>query len=100
MITEKQSPISIAVALLLIPFCILLAAYTLKTLWWWFVVPLGVPPVGMAHAYGLSTIVALMRYTDWKAVNEGKALESVMRSLGVNGMALLCGYIVHRIMLP
>jgi len=100
MTTEKQSPISIAVALLLLPFSILLGAYVLKTLWWWFVVPLGASPVGMAHAYGLSTIVALMRYTDWKAVNEGKALESVMRSLGVNGMTLLIGYIAHRIMLP
>lgn len=100
MSTEKEHPVSIAFALLLLPFSIILGAYVLKTLWWWFVVPLGVPAVGMAHAYGLSTIVALMRYTDWKAVNEGKALLAVARALAVNGMALLVGYIAHRIMLP
>ena len=34
-----------------------LSAYTLMMLWTWFLVPLGVVSIGMAHAYGLSILI-------------------------------------------
>lgn len=37
----------------------LFGAFTISTLWGWFVVPLGVKSVTMAHAYGLSTMVTV-----------------------------------------
>lgn len=37
----------------------LFGAFTISTLWAWFVVPLGVKSIGMAHAYGLSVIVSV-----------------------------------------
>lgn len=39
---------------------VLLRAVVLKDLWGWFVVPLGVPGIGMAHAVGISTIASLL----------------------------------------
>lgn len=35
-------------------------AFVLTRLWAWFVVPLGVPAIGMAHAMGLVLMLALM----------------------------------------
>lgn len=34
-------------------------AFTLAKLWLWFVVPLGMPVIGMAHVYGLVTLVSM-----------------------------------------
>lgn len=41
----------------------LFGAFTISTLWAWFVVPLGVKSIGMAHAYGLSVIVSVFMGT-------------------------------------
>lgn len=35
----------------------ILRAYVLAVLWRWFGVPLGLPSLGMAHAYGLATLL-------------------------------------------
>lgn len=40
---------------------IMLTAFTLSTLWGWFIVPLGVNAIGAAHAFGLSTIVMFFK---------------------------------------
>lgn len=53
-----------ALAFLALPALILLHAFTAKTLWGWFIVPLGAPAVGMAHAYGISMFVTLFRNKD------------------------------------
>lgn len=42
--------------LLLLPWTVLLNGWALSTLWGWFVVPLGPPPVGVFHACGLSVM--------------------------------------------
>lgn len=34
--------------------------WVIHLLWRWFVVPLGVDPIGVAHAWGLSLLVGLM----------------------------------------
>lgn len=33
---------------------VFLSAYMMSRMWQWFVVPLGAPHIGMAHAYGLA----------------------------------------------
>ncbi len=48
---------------------IFFGAYTLTMLWQWFVVPLGVKPIGILHAMGLSMFVG---YFKGKAVYEEK----------------------------
>ena len=49
-----------------LPFLALLHAVVIRTLWGWFVVPLGVPDVGYAHAYGIAIIMTALTYQhDW-----------------------------------
>jgi hypothetical protein len=38
----------------------LFRAYVLRDLWEWFVVPLGMPAIGLAHAVGISSIVGYL----------------------------------------
>jgi hypothetical protein len=45
-------------------------AWVLMLLWGWYVVPLGAPDIGMAHAYGLSLIALLCTMTREPERNE------------------------------
>lgn len=40
---------------------ILLTGFTISVLWGWFVVPLGVTPIGMANAFGLSVMIMFFK---------------------------------------
>ena len=40
----------------MVPFLIMFRAFVMVDLWLWFVVPLGVAKVGMAHMYGVTLI--------------------------------------------
>lgn len=40
----------------------ILGALVLKAMWGWFVVPLGVAPIGLAHAYGLYVLASYLTY--------------------------------------
>jgi hypothetical protein len=39
----------------------------LRELWLWFMVPLGVSAISLAHAYGLSIMVSMYAYTSTKS---------------------------------
>ncbi len=43
-------------ALASVPLLIMLRAFVMVDMWLWFVVPLGVVEVGMAHMYGITII--------------------------------------------
>lgn len=45
---------------LLVPYSVLVA-YILTAMWGWFVVPLGAPGLGMAHAYGLALLATVVK---------------------------------------
>ena len=49
---------------------IVLRAYVVVTLWAWFVVPLGVMGLTMAHAFGLELVVRLLTTNVGSTVNE------------------------------
>lgn len=38
----------------------LLTAFTLSTVWGWFIVPLGVVPINYVHAYGIALFLTLL----------------------------------------
>ena len=40
---------------------IFIGAWAFSTLFGWFLVPLGLPPVGMAHAYGLMLVASFLK---------------------------------------
>jgi hypothetical protein len=97
---KKESWASICVALSLFPAVMLLTAYTIKSLWWWFAVPLRLPAIGLAHAYGIELLVsafvwpAFVYYSDKKKL----AAERLLTSAGAVGFLLLFGKIAHALM--
>ena len=63
--------------LLFIPLSVFLNAYTMSYLWLWFIVPLGVPAIGMANAMGIMLVKGFLmaKYepkTDTAATTEEK----------------------------
>jgi len=45
---------------LLLPIAIVVNGLLLKAMWGWFMVPLGLRPVGVAHALGISLLVGML----------------------------------------
>lgn len=73
---------------------IVLRGFALVYLWGWFIVPLGLPQVQMAHAIGILMLMAYMThegYTDPKTTTTTKIITSVIQP----PIVLLFGYIVH-----
>lgn len=97
---KKETARSTIIAVLLFAPVMLLVAYTLKSLWWWFMFPLGVPAIGLAHACGIDCLLtfivwpAFAYYTDKKQ----PALAQLLTSAMVSGIILLVGKIAHAIM--
>lgn len=52
----------IAVAGVLIVLGSLLGGVVLQDLWGWFIVPFGLPELGLAHAIGINIIVGFLTY--------------------------------------
>ena len=40
---------------------VLIAAWAFQTLWIWFIVPLGVSSISMAHAYGIMLVFSILK---------------------------------------
>lgn len=71
--------------------------YAIHVLWAWFVVPLGVPALGVAQAYGLSVLFGLFLNTRGLAIGKEKSNDewatSVTVSVLMPAIALLFGWI-------
>jgi hypothetical protein len=95
---EKEAVDGLLCLVLLLP-SMLLFAYAGKTLWWWFLVPLGLPAISMAHAFGIDMLVSLwtMRLPR-QGDNEGVAKRVAKRMLGV-ALMLAMGWGCHKLML-
>jgi hypothetical protein len=82
---------------------ILLKGWVLTFLWEWFAVPLGLPPLGVAHAIGLAALVGLLTHQVSNCQSEDKDIsDAVGRWIGSGligpFLVLLIGYIVHSFM--
>lgn len=58
---EDTSLVAAGAALVVLIAGVVSRAYAVWLLWGWFVVPLGVPPIGLAHAYGLHLFGSAVR---------------------------------------
>lgn len=67
--------------------------YLLSVLWGWFVVPLGVPSIGVAHAIGLALIAGLLKGIRETSEEKGALLRIASWLIGTL-LALGIGYIV------
>lgn len=92
----------------------LLRGYVLATLWQWFVVPLGMPAIGWAHAYGIAALLVAATFhypikdRDIAEGVESREATAKERALYLTQylaaafipalFALLCGYVAHEMM--
>lgn len=74
----------------------LFGAFTISTLWAWFVVPLGVKSIGMAHAYGLGTVVSVFMGT--RGLGDSDTSTILVQGVLLNIIALIFGGIAVNFM--
>lgn len=86
--------------LAIIPLAIIFNAFVLYKMWGWFLVPLGLPQIGMAHAWGLAILIGMftVRSKIQSKDKKERIAEGVTMALSPF-MALLFGYIAHRMMM-
>ena len=80
----------------------MLRGWVFSVLWGWFIVPLGGPHIGIAHAIGISMVVSFLTYQHQDA-SDGKSASDTAITVIVIGvvqafMALAMGYVVHSFM--
>jgi MFS family permease len=77
----------------------IIRGWALSYLWEWFIVPFGLPTLGIAHAIGISMVVAFLTHELNSNSDEGA---EIGRAIGIAMIypfiALLFGYIVHSFM--
>ena len=56
---EAEVALGCILIVIMLPISIFLKGFVLSRLWLWFMVPLGVMPITLAHAYGLAVMIAL-----------------------------------------
>ena len=91
--------VAMLAGLALVGVMILLAlfgAFTISTLWSWFVVPFGVQTISLAHAYGLSVLASVFMST--RGLNNTKAADTLTQGVMLNIFALLFGFIAVQFM--
>ncbi len=96
---QEESCSAILFATALLPVIFLGNAYAIVALWRWFVVPLGPPAIGMAHAFGLTVLFDSLGLGGRSTPKEGQplwlmALIAVARCAFVYGL----GYLAHLVM--
>lgn len=94
-------------ALALLPFILILApaelaaqGYILSWLWEWYVVPLGVSQINVAHALGLALIYNMMSFGQHGKIESKETFEIIGNFIGKflfgYGLVLLLGYLLSR----
>jgi hypothetical protein len=71
--------------------------FVLSYLWQWFVVPFGLPNIGVAHAIGISLIVSFLTYEGAKTDNKDVA-EAISGPVIQLVVVFAFGWLVHAIM--
>ena len=89
---EEAKTIAIGCLAIIIvtPFAIMLRGFVLTRLWLWFLVPLGLPAIGLWHAYGLSILIAL--FTSGMGRIPSNKDEDERRSIIYHSVFRLIGY--------
>jgi hypothetical protein len=87
--TSKEKGLGCLLLLALLPFTIALRGFVLSKLWFYFIVPLGMNPIGLAHAYGLSILVQLFsgHYVKSEEMKDGEMGDLLTKFVG-NAIAL------------
>src|SRR5271156_2972201 len=83
----------------LIPISIMFNAFVLHKMWAWFIVPLGVAPIGLAHAWGIAILMGMftMSLKTGSKDKDEKVAEVAVLLVGPL-FTLLFGWIAHSLM--
>lgn len=92
--SDKSSGWEIAFGVLCIPFLWAWSGFAMSKLWTWFLVPLGVPAVGIWAAMGIACIGRLMLHNgnSDKSEDKQRVLFVVVTDFARSGFALAFGY--------
>lgn len=86
------------VTFLILPFTCILYAFAMVKLWMWFFVPFGLPPIGKAHAYGISCFVQLITIRTDLPTKEASFGETIAMAIAKPLLAWGLGYLAHSLM--
>ncbi len=92
--------VNFIIAIVLTGVSTILRAFTLSTLWNWFVAPtFNVPALGMAVALGIAVLLSYTLY-DHRITRTGceDAISIAATAIGISTGALLIGYIISLFM--
>ncbi len=104
----KRNPWVVAAMALGVPITVVLRAFALSVVWGWIVVPLGVPEIGMAHAFGLAIVAEMLvprtlgpgdKERLAAMTDRDMLIEVFSKALGLPLFALLFGASAHWMML-
>jgi hypothetical protein len=74
----------------------ILQGVVLSVLWGWFVVPLGLPALGIAHAIGIALVVRFLthRHTSKKTDDESPIRRELFGLFVLPPLALVAGWVI------
>ena len=98
--TKEEEIIESLGALILFIPSILFSGWVVMLLWGWFIVPLGMPEVGLALALGISVLVSAITPVNYHLMEkEGRSsFYKIVFNLIMNAVLLGFGFIVHLFM--
>ena len=94
---NKDKLLSTLLAIAVGAACVPWFAYVATVMWAWFVVPLGVHALGKAHAYGLVSMVALLK-THTQDTDKRSLFEKLAYGVLAPALVLFIGWICHSLM--
>lgn len=93
---DKNSCLMVIVLLLLSIPIIILEGFLFSIYWKWFIVPLGVMPISVAHGVGLSVMLASLRVkVDGEKKSDKENIVKVLASLAAAIMIFCFAFVAH-----
>jgi hypothetical protein len=97
--SDREIGLGCLVMIMVFPIIIILKGFVLSRLWVWFMVPLGLPPIGLWHANGISAVFTMLigyieRDKDEEGIGE-KAIRTVTVGIGAPLLIWLLGWIFY-----
>ena len=92
---SKQSTGSVLAGVLIAIGSIPITGWVISVMWRWFVVPLHVPQIGIAHAMGLSLLLAAIRPRKYKNDDDKSVLSLALEGALTPLVTLALGALAH-----
>jgi hypothetical protein len=83
-------------AIVIIPVSIALNGWAISVMWAWFIVPFGLPQIGIAHAAGISALAGLFKSSAPK--NDDDFITVAGKAIFFPLFILFFGWIIHLFM--